>query len=110
MAKLVYGDFIEFDATTQGEGFGPNKDSISVVNTGKLYVRRFKVDTGDGGDVLVRSRLNAGAADHARFDVLKADSTPANDTLDWPYHGYVDGLYVVTLPTNAKIIVLLGEE
>jgi hypothetical protein len=41
MAKLVYGDFIEFDATTQGEGFGPNKDSISVVNTGKLYVRRF---------------------------------------------------------------------
>jgi hypothetical protein len=27
MAKLVYGDFIEFDATTQGEGFGPNKDS-----------------------------------------------------------------------------------
>ena len=108
MAKVVRGDFIEFDAGDQGEGFGPNKDSVSVVYTHKIYVARIKVDTGDGGDVLLYSRQEAGAADHARYEVLKADSTPANDTLEWPIHKRVDGVFVETLPANAKIVVWLG--
>jgi hypothetical protein len=108
MAKDVTGNPWLFDAATQGEGFGPNKDSISVVFTTKPYIDRIKVDTGDGGNVLIRSRSAAGTGDHSRIDILKADSTPANDTLEWPIKHRVDGIYIVTLPANATIKVWHG--
>jgi hypothetical protein len=110
MAKVFRGDWIIFDAATQGEGFGPNEDSISVSTAEKLYVQRIKIDTGDGGDVLIRSRNTASASDHARYDVVKADNTTANATMQWPIGKRVDGLYVVTLPANATITVILGYE
>jgi hypothetical protein len=94
-----------FGAAADGEGFGPNKDGISVNYTCKIYIHRLKIDTGDGGDVLIYSRKEAGTGDHARSVILKADSTPANDTLEWPFESYVDGIYIQTLPTNASVVV-----
>jgi hypothetical protein len=62
MSKDVTSNPWTFDAAAQGEGFGPNKDSVSVVFTIKPYIDRIKIDTGDGGNVLIYSRANAGAA------------------------------------------------
>ena len=109
MAKDVSGHVWTFDAATQGEGFGPNLDSISVNITSKFYVHALKVDTGDGGDVLVESRegTTGDATIHVKYTVVKLDSTPANDTLWVPIEAYVDGLYVTTLPTNGSIQVYL---
>lgn len=109
MAKDIKANPWVFDATTQGEGFGPNLDSISVNFTIKPYINQIKVDTGDGGDVLVRSRNTASAGSHARYDIVKLDNTPANDTLYVPIEAKVDGIYVVTLPTNASLYVYHGE-
>ena len=109
MAKDVKANPWVLDAATQGEGFGPNEDSVSVVFTVKPYVNQIKVDTGDGGDVLVHSRKNASAGDHARYVVVKLDDTPANDTLWVPIEARVDGIYATTLPTNASLFIYHGE-
>lgn len=109
MAKDVKANPWKLDATGQGEGFGPNEDSVSVVFTVKPYVNQIKVDTGDGGDVLIRSRNTASAGSHGRYDIVKLDNTPANDTLWVPIEARVDGIYITTLPTNASIYVYHGE-
>lgn len=98
------------DAAGQGEGFGPNKDGISVVFDTKPYINQVKLETGDGGDFLMYSRKNAGSGDHARIILLKLDNTPANDTLWIPMDCRVDGVYIQTLATNAAVYVFHGEK
>lgn len=136
MAKDVSANPWVFDAAGQAEGYGPWLDSqksifepegtepsISAANKPnfniKPYIRQVKVVTGStGGDVLVYSRKVVGTADpteenkpdqHKRYEVLFLDETPANDTLWVPMDQQVDGIYVETLPTGAKLYVYHGE-
>jgi hypothetical protein len=99
-----------FEKEGEGEGFGPNEDGIPVNFVIKPYVQRIKVDTGDGGDVLVYSRKGASSGSHARYTVLKEDSTSADDNLQRPIGKRVDGIYIETLPDNAKVVVWHGRE
>ena len=135
MAKSVSANPWVFDAVGQCEGFGPSLDaeisiyepegtepSISAANkpvfNTTVYIKQIKVVTGDGGDVLVYSRKVAGDADpteenkpgeRKRYEVLFLDATPASDTLWVPMDVRVDGIYVETLPANAKLYVYHGE-
>lgn len=135
MSKDISANPWVFDAVGQCEGFGPSLDAEKsvyepegeepsipaadkpVFNT-SIYIRQIKITTGAGGDVLVYSRKVAGTADpteenkpdqHKRYEVLFADATPADDTLWWPMDQRVDGIYVETLPANAKLYVFHGE-
>jgi hypothetical protein len=112
MAKDVTSNPWYFDATTQGEGFGPNKDSVACVFPYvKPYIQRIKVEAGDGGsDVTIYSRKNAGTGDHSRITILELDSVTASDTIECPMGIRVDGVYIQALPTNGKVFVYHGEE
>ena len=99
-----------FDAATQGEGFGPSLDSVSVVFTVRPYINQLKIGTGAGGDVLIYSRKNAGTGNHARVNIVDFSSTPANDTLWVPIDARVDGLYIQTLPTGGRVYAFHGEK
>jgi hypothetical protein len=137
MAKDISANPWVFDAAGQCEGFGPQKDTVKSryepVGTPpaisaadapnficKLNIRQIKVVTGStGGDVLVYSRAASGTADpttenepdvNKRYEVLFLDATPANDTLWVPMDVTVDGIYVNTLPTGAKLYVYLSEK
>jgi len=96
MAKDVTGQPWIFDATTQAEGVGN-----SGVFQHPIYIQRVKIDTGNGGDVLVLSASGGKT-------IIKADNTPADDTLEWPIGAFVRGFYVSTLPTNAQLHVFHG--
>lgn len=124
MAKDVSANPWVFDATGQAEGLGPSLDSgpevTHTVNFNvPVYIQQIKVVTGGtGGDVLVYSRKIVGTEDptqypkcdqRKRYEVLFLDETPANDTLWVPINTRVDGIYVNTLPTGAKLYVYHGE-
>lgn len=66
-----------------------------------IYVRQFKLDTGDGGNFLM-DESSSGQR------VCKLDSTPANDTLWVPIDRYVEGVYITTLAANASVEVYHG--
>ena len=66
-----------------------------------IYIRQFKLDTGDGGNFLM-DESSGGQR------VSKLDSTPANDTLWVPIDRYVEGIYITTLPANASVEVYHG--
>ena len=66
-----------------------------------IYIRQFKLDTGDGGNFLM-DESSGGQR------VCKLDSTPANDTLWVPIDRYVEGIYITTLPANASVEVYHG--
>jgi len=103
MSKDVTGNPWVFDTQGEYEGFANRAQSTAPVYTCKVYIDRIKVDTGDGGDVAVDTDSTPTRR------VIKADSTPADDTLEWPIGHYVDGIYITTLPTNATIEVWHGE-
>ena len=108
MAKDITGQPWKFDATGQGEGIGPSLDSVSVNFPVQVYIDHIKVETGDGGDVLLYSRQNAGT-EQKRYTVLSLDQTPSGDTLAVEMRKRVDGIYVETLPANAVLWVYHGE-
>jgi hypothetical protein len=104
MAKKVDNNPWVFDAADQYEGFANLAQSTKPNFGVKPYVQRIKVDTGAGGDVLITTDGTDANV------VLKADATPADDTLEWPIGARVDGIYIDTLPTNATIKVWHGYE
>lgn len=104
MAKDVTGNPWTFDAAAQYEGFANRNETTAPVFAVKVFVQQIKIDTGDGGNVAIDTDSAA------TRQVVKADNTPANDTLWWPIDHYVEGLYITTLPTNATITVWHGEK
>ena len=78
-----------------------NNNTLSVIQ--KLWIREIKVDTGDGGNVLV-SVSNGGRR------LLKMDNTTANTTISVPIDELWEGLYVTTLPANASLEVYHGRD
>jgi len=104
MVKQATGNPIIFDATTQGEGYGPNEDGISTLFNTPIYVKRIKVYTGTaGGDIQVDDRATSGK------EVLFLDSTLANDSIECPIEVFVKGIYIKTLPTAAKVYLYHGK-
>jgi hypothetical protein len=107
MAKEITGQPWVFNAAGEFEGYANNAELDGNLNgphfPTRIFVQRFKIDTGAGGDVLINDS-NGGN------EILKADSTPANDTLEWPINSWVKGLYIQTLPANATIQVWHGKE
>jgi hypothetical protein len=104
MAKDITGNPWVFDTATESEGFANRNESTAPNITTNIFINRIKVDTGDGGDVAIDNDATPTRR------IIKADSTPANDTLEWPIGHYVDGIYITTLPTNATITVWHGME
>ena len=102
MAKKVDNNPWTFDAADQYEGWANRAQSTKPVFEVKPYISRIKIDTGNGGDILITTDGTDAN------EVVKADSTPANDTLEWPIQKRVDGIYIDTLPTNATIQVWHG--
>lgn len=109
MAKDISHNPWKFDTAAEGEGFGPNQDSVSVNFEHKPYVSRFRVYGGNGGAVLVSSRQNASVGNNDKHDVLNVPAMPAGETLDFPIGTNVDGIYIDTLPLNALVYVYLNE-
>ena len=66
-----------------------------------IYIRQFKLDTGNGGNFLMNESSGGRV-------VSKLDSTPANDTLWVPMETTVGGIYITTLPANASVEVHHG--
>lgn len=83
------------------DGSGAMTLTMKSVFNHPFYLRRLKIDTGNGGDVLIEESSGG-------RDILKADNTPANDTLNWEIDGFVSSFYITTLPTNALITVWHG--
>jgi len=110
MAKDVKGQPWSFDAIDQGEGFGPNKDAVSVAFTIKPYVARVKVATGTGGVLTILSRKNVSAGSNDRYTVLSAPALPAGDFFDFPINQRVDGVYISAIPTGGTVFVYHGYE
>ena len=87
-----------------GTGSGTQTLSQQNVFNTPIHISRLKIDTGNGGNVLITYTTDAGD------ELVKADSTPADDTLEWPLRKRVEAFYVQTLPTNATIQVWTGDE
>jgi len=85
-----------------GAGSGTHTLSMQNIFNLPLSIDQIKVDTGDGGDVLLTYTSDG------QDRLLKLDSTPANDTLWVPIRKVVEALYVQTLPTNASLEVYTG--
>jgi hypothetical protein len=104
MAKEITGNPWVFDTATEGEGYGPNADSVSVNFNTWIYIKRIKVYTGtSGGDVQVDDRKTSGR------EILFLDNTFANDSIECPMGIAVKGVYIKTLPTAAKVYVYHGK-
>ncbi len=69
-----------------------------------IHISRIKLDTGDGGDFLLTYSTDAGD------ELVKADSTPANDTLEWPIGKRIEALYVQTIQSGMTFQVWTGDE
>lgn len=118
MAKDVTGQPWYFDAAAQGEGFGPNADGVSVVFNKPVFIKRIKVYTGDGGEVLLYDRKDAPAvtgapgptdAHFARHTVLDLKTLAAQDNFEVPVEATLLGIYVSILPASAYLEVFHGE-
>lgn len=83
-----------------GTGSGTHTMSMKNIFNHPIYIQRVKLDTGDGGNLLIEE-------DGGR-DIIKADNTPANDTLEWPIGAFVDSFKITTLPANATVTVWHG--
>ena len=83
-------------------GSGTHTLNMQNVFNLPLAIDQIKVDTGDGGDVLLTYTSDA------QDQLLKLDNTPANDTLWVPIRKHVEALFVQTLPTNAQLEVYTG--
>lgn len=108
MAKDITGQPWQFNAAGDFEGLA-NVGELDASLNGpvfphRIFVRRIKIVTGStGGDVLVTE------SDGGR-EIARADSAPANDTLEWPINAWVKGIYIDTLPTGANVKVFHGIE
>ncbi len=102
MAKVFNGDTWKFTAAADAEGIA-NKDESTVPNFANtpIFIRGGRLDTGDGGD-FVLNISNAGK------EIIKMDSTPANDSIPFVLNAYFRGVYVQTLQTNASITLYVG--
>ncbi len=67
-----------------------------------LFVKSIKVDTGDGGDVLIEDATTSGTR------LVKLDNTTANITIEVRLDHFVKGVDATTLPTNATLEIHLG--
>lgn len=83
------------------DGTGTHSLNMKSVFPCHIYIKRIKVDTGAGGNVLINESSGGRM-------VLKGDSTPANDTLEWPIGTRVRGIYITTLPAGGQIHVIHG--
>jgi len=106
MAKVITDQPWKFDAAGQAEGKAA-WDNAQIDNTNleydiPIYISQIKVDTGDGGNVLLTTGVTDGLV------ILKLDDTPADDTLWVPMEKYFDGILIQTLPTNAAVFVYHG--
>jgi len=119
MAKDVTGQPWYFDGAGQGEGFGPSLDGVPVAFDSRVYIKRVKLYTGDGGAVRVYDRQTLPPvlgtpsenddAQHARHVVFYLQNLAAQDNLEVPVEKELLGFYVDTLPTNAYMEVFHGE-
>lgn len=100
MAKDITSQPWIFDTVGDTEG-SANKAVATTVFPVPVFIHQIKVDTGDGGDVLL---LQSSGGKR----LLKLDNTPANDTLWVPMGEYFDGIHVTTLPTNASLEIYHG--
>ncbi len=85
-----------------GAGSGTHTLNMQNIFNLPLSIDQIKVDTGDGGDVLLTYTSDA------QDQLLKLDNTPANDTLWVPVRKKVDAIFVQTLPANAQLEVYTG--
>jgi len=117
MPKDVTGQPWYFDAAAQGEGFGPSLDGVSVAFDGRIYIKRVKLYTGDGGAVRVYDRQTSPPvlglpgeddAQHARHIVFYLQNLAAQDNFEIPVEAELLGFYVDTLPANAYMEVFHG--
>jgi hypothetical protein len=97
-ANAVAGTAIDIT----GAGSGTHTLSMQNIFNLPLAIDQIKVDTGDGGDVLLTYTSDA------QDRLLKLDNTPANDTLWVSIRKTVEALYVQTLPANGSLEVYTG--
>ncbi len=93
MAKTLGKEPWIFTAANDAEGVG-NGGEYNF----PIYIDHIDLDTGDGGDFLL---TDASSGDQ----VKKLDNTPANDTIRMEIRGFVQGLFLTTLATNARILI-----
>ncbi len=95
---ITYGlNVIVMTAANDSEGRGQSGNFDHP-----LFVKNIKVDTGNGGDVLIEDATTSGQR------LVKLDNTTANITINVPIDAFVRGVDATTLPTNATLEIHLG--
>jgi hypothetical protein len=94
---ITYGrNVIVLGAASDAEGTGESGNFNHP-----LFIKSIKVDTGDGGNVLINEGTGG-----ARL--VKLDSTTANTTIEVRLDHFVSAIDAATLPANASLEIHLG--
>ena len=118
MPKVVTGQPWYFDAAAQGEGLGPSLDDVAVVHKVPVYIKRIKIYTGNGTQVLLYDRKTSPPilglpgeqdAQNARHTIINFQNLAAQDNIEVTLEARFLGIYVDTLPANAYLEVFHGE-